>query len=299
MALPLGSLVSALALDPIEKKPLFHFFPGSKVFSVGFFGCNLACPFCQNWRISQDFYAQLEGQTLAPADLVRLARESGAPSLAFTYSEPSIHIEYLLEAAALARKAGLATVLVTNGSILGGPAGDLLPLMDAVNVDLKTWSRDSYRGVLRGDRDCVLNFISRASSLCHLEVTTLVVPGLSDSREGIEGIAAFLAGLDRAIPVHLSAYHPDWRYDRPPLEARALEALADLARTRLDFVYCGNLGGREEPSFCPGCGALLATRRGYRTTIGSLRPGPSLGGGYPRGRCATCGRDLAFVLQTP
>lgn len=299
MVLPLGGLVSALALDPIEKKPLFHFFPGSKVFSVGFLGCNLACPFCQNWRISQDFDARLEGRALAPADLVRLAEESAAPSLAFTYSEPSIHIEYILEAAGLARKAGLATVLVTNGSILDGPAGDLLALMDAVNVDLKTWSEAAYRDVLRGERECVLGFIARASALCHLEVTTLVVPGLSDSPEGIEGIAAFLAGLDRSIPLHLSAYHPDWRYDRPPLEARRLEALADLARASLDFVYCGNLGGHEESSLCPGCGALLATRRGYRTTIEGLRAGPAQGGAFPRGRCAQCGRDLAFVLPKP
>ncbi len=299
MALALGGLVSALALDPIEKKPLFHFFPGSKVFSVGFFGCNLACPFCQNWRISQDFNAQLEGRPLPPAALVGLARESGAPSLAFTYSEPSIHIEYILEAASLAKSAGLATVLVTNGSILDGPAGDLLSLMDAVNVDLKTWSEDAYREVLKGERNCVLDFISRAQALCHLEVTTLVVPGLSDSPQGIDGIAAFLAGLDRAVPLHLSAYHPDWRYDQPPLKARELEALADLARSHLDFVYCGNLGGREEASLCPGCGALLATRRGFRTTIEGLRPGPSHGGGYPRGQCADCGRSLAFVLPRP
>ena len=306
MVLPLAGLVSALAIDPMEKKPLFHFLPGTMVFSAGFFGCNMACPFCQNWRISQDYDAALEGRLLSPRALVDAAIASASPSLAFTYSEPSIHIEYLLEAAGLARQAGLATVLVTNGSLLPGPASDLLALMDAVNVDLKAWSDAAYREILRGDRGTVLSFIEAASKTCHLEVTTLVVPGVSDGAEGIQGIAYFLGTLGRGIPLHLSAYHPDWRWDKAGLPQASLAALAALARKSLDFVYLGNTGGIEE-SRCPSCGGLLASRRGYQTRIDGLEAGlplPEKAAGSPGmglcgARCASCGAELPFVLPMP
>lgn len=297
--LPLGGLVSALALDPIEKKPLFHFLPGSEVYSVGFLGCNLACPFCQNWRISQDFEPKTEGRALAPAELVSLALASKAPSLAFTYSEPSIHIEYLLEAASLARTAGLFTVLVTNGSLLKDPARDLLSLMDAVNVDLKTWSEASYRGVLKGDKATVLAFLEEAASLCHLEISTLVVPGISEDPQDLEAMVSFIVGLSPAIPFHLTAYHRDWLWDREPPSSALLLDLADRARRRLDYVYVGNLPGAKEDSLCPSCGAVLATHQGFRTRLEGLRPGTGLDRGLFRGQCASCGRDLPFFLQGP
>jgi pyruvate formate lyase activating enzyme len=237
---------------------------------------------------------------------VDAALASGSPSLAFTYSEPSIHIEYLLEAAGLARQAGLATVLVTNGSLLPGPADDLVALMDAVNVDLKAWSDAAYREILRGDRGTVLSFIEAASTACHLEVTTLIVPGISDGTEAIQGIASFLGALDRGIPLHLSAYHPDWRWDKAGLPQARLAALAALARESLDYVYLGNTGGLEE-SLCPACGGLLASRRGYQTRIGCLvaasplpeRPARAPGAALCTARCSSCGADLPFVLAAP
>jgi pyruvate formate lyase activating enzyme len=291
MALPFYGLASSLALDPIEKKPLHHFLPGSQVLSAGFLGCNMRCPFCQNWGISQDFPERPDfARALPPDALVAAALEARSPSVAYTYSEPSVHIEYLLEAMSAAREAGLKNVLVTNGCLSAGPARTLLEHCDAANVDLKTWSAELYEKRLGGSRDAVLEFIRIASGLCHLEVTTLVVPGLSDSAEGIDSIARFLAGLSPSIPFHLSAYHPDWKEDSPPTPASLLDQLARQAREELSFVYMGNVSNRGADTICPGCGTTVIRRRGYRTEPLALRRSGSAG------LCSSCGRDLNIIV---
>ena len=290
MDLPFYGLLSGTALDPIEKKPLHHFLPGSGVYSAGFVGCNMRCPFCQNWTISQR--TEEAGGRVSPRELVEAALASGAPSLAYTYSEPSVHFEYLVDAMRLASEAGLYNVLVTNGCLLEAPARELLALTDAANVDLKCWSAEAYRSALGGDLETVLAFIRLAAGLCHLEVTTLVVPGLSDAEADIEGIAKFLAGLSPDIPLHLSAYHPDWKAEEPPTEGRVLEALAALAAERLRYVYVGNLAGARADTVCPHCGATAVRRRGYATDARGLVPGKEA----HRAACASCGRALPIRL---
>jgi pyruvate formate lyase activating enzyme len=288
MALPFYGKLSSLADDPIEKKPLHHFLPGSRVISAGFYGCNLTCPFCQNWEISQTVRA--EAACISPAELVASALASGAPSLAFTYSEPTIHFEYLREAMKAAHDAGLKTVLVTNGCLSEAPARDLLALTDAANVDLKCWSAEQYARLLGGNLEAVLGFIRVAAELSRVEVTTLVVPGLSDSPEDVAAIASFLAGISADIPFHLSAYHPAYHSSAPAVATETMEELAGLARRALHYVYVGNLPGKGEDSLCPSCGEALVRRHGYSVeVVGLSGHGISVS-------CASCGTALPFVL---
>lgn len=243
LSLPYYGLISAAAVDPIEKKPLYHFLPGSAVYSVGYLGCNLRCPFCQNHHIAQDFDAEAAAYASSER-LARAALASGAPSLAHTYSEPLIHIEYVMAAMREARALGLKNVLVTNGSVAAEPARDVLALCDAVNLDIKAWDPAWYREGLGGDRDEALAFARAAyESGVHLEVTTLVVPGRNDTDEDIEGIADFLAGLGADIPYHLSAYHPAWRYREPATPVSTLRRLKAVAERRLRYVHLGNVPG--------------------------------------------------------
>jgi pyruvate formate lyase activating enzyme len=288
LELPYFGQVSALAMDPIEKKPLFHFMPGSMVFSAGFVGCNMRCPFCQNWQISQTLPPELESYT--PRSLAAAALESGCPSIAYTYSEPCVHFEFVLAAMAAARTVGLKNVLVTNGCLESSPARELLSLTDAVNVDLKSWSDEAYANSLGGDRNSVLEFIRIAFSLCRLEVTTLVVPGISDSREGIGGIAGFLSSLSADIPLHISAYHPDWKYEASPNEPKLLGEIVGLAKERLRYVYLGNVAGIGADTRCPSCGSTAISRRGYRIAKKGIR------GTGPFAACAACGYPLPIFL---
>jgi pyruvate formate lyase activating enzyme len=288
LALPYYGLISSLAIDPIEKKPLHHFLPGSAVFSAGFVGCNMRCPFCQNWRISQEIPSELKA--LSPKALVEAALRSDSPSLAYTYSEPCVHFEFLMEAMAAARSAGIRNVLVTNGCLAGGPARELLALTDAVNVDLKSWSREAYSKILGGKKEAVLEFIRIASSLCSLEVTTLVVPGLSDSREGVIAISEFLASLSPDIPLHLSAYHPDWKHSEPSGPPELLIELSELARDKLRYVYIGNMAGTRADTLCPSCGATVIRRLGYRVDMAGLSAAGA------SASCVACGRALPITL---
>ena len=288
MALTYYGQVSSMSVDPIEKKPLFHFLPGSVAFSVGFIGCNMRCPFCQNWQISQEIPEFLE--RYSPESLVKAALLAGVPSIAYTYSEPTVHFEFIQASMSAARTAGLKNVLVTNGCLESEPARELLALTDAANVDLKTWSADRYEKLLGGKRDRILDFIRIAASLCHVEATTLVVPGLSDSLEEMGHIADFLAGISKDLPLHLSAYHPDWKYDAPSTRRENLESLARRARERLSFVYLGNVHGGGSDTLCPGCGAIVVARKGYHVESKALAVSGSTG------RCAACGTSLHIIV---
>lgn len=240
LVLPYNGCLSAIAIDPIEKKPLYHFLPGSEVFSLGFLGCNLHCPFCQNYHISQTAEASFRRYT--PEDLVQQARDSDCPSIAYTYSEPLVHIEYVSECMILARERGLKNVLVTNGCINKEPAREILGSTDAVNVDLKSWSPEWYKKELGGDLAAVCAFIRAAvNASIHVEVTNLVIPGKNDSDEEITGIATFLAGISPKIPLHLTAYRPMFKYSIRPTSGESLRHLAKVAGEFLETVHLGNV----------------------------------------------------------
>lgn len=240
MSLPLEGAVSAIAIDPIEKKPLYRFMPGTRTFSVGYVGCNLRCPFCQNSHISQT--VEVDVVRMSPEDLVARAIRSTCPSVSHTYSEPLVHAEFVAECMERSSAAGLRSVLVTNGSAGPEAAAAVLAWCDAVNVDLKAWDADFYRHELGGDRDEVLRFIEQAvASGVHTEVTTLVIPGKNDDDDQIRAIASFLAGIDADIVLHLSAYRPMYRYSVHSTPASTIERLVLVASEFLHYVYAGNL----------------------------------------------------------
>ena len=247
--------ITSLALDPIEKKPLNRFHPGSLVVSVGSYGCNLRCPFCQNSEISwSDEALRLrdKAEYLAPEDLADIAaryRNRGNIGLAFTYNEPLIGYEYVRDAARLVHERGMKNVLVTNGTASLEVLEELLPYIDAMNIDLKGFTDHYYSDVLGGDRQMVMDFIERAVKGCHVELTTLIVPGENDNEEEIREMTGWIAGLKNAegekvgaeIPLHVSRFFPRFRMtDRDATEVKKVYRLADTARERLKYVYTGN-----------------------------------------------------------
>ena len=237
-----GKLTS-LVLDPIEKKPLCRFCPGSLVLSVGSFGCNLRCPFCQNHEISMTGDGEVQTVELSPEQLSAKAVELvpwGNIGAAYTYNEPLVGYEYVRDCATLIHERGLVNVLVTNGTIAEAPWRELLPLIDAANIDLKGFTAAWYRK-LGGDLDTVKRSIALAAERCHVEVTTLLVPGENDSVEEIRALARWLAGVNPNIPLHLSRFFPRYRMvDRPPTPVERVYRLADEARAYLPYVYTGN-----------------------------------------------------------
>ena len=237
-----GKVVS-LALDPIEKKPLRRFHSGGTVLSVGSFGCNLRCPFCQNHEISMAGEGGLRTEELLPdalADLAERLKPRSNIGVAYTYNEPLIGYEYVRDCAAAVRERGMLNVLVTNGTIEEAPWRALLPLIDAVNIDLKGFTEAWYKR-LGGDLETVKRSIAIAAEHCHVEVTTLLVPGENDTEDEIRALSRWLAGVNPDIPLHLSRFFPRYRMtDRPPTDAEAVYRLADVARERLRWVYEGN-----------------------------------------------------------
>lgn len=242
MPLNYGKLTS-LALDPIEKKPLRRFHPGSLILSVGSFGCNLRCPFCQNHEISMAGEAEIQTVKVSPEQLAAKASElrtHGNIGVAYTYNEPLVGYEYVRDCAGLVHELGMVNVLVTNGTIEEGPWRALLPLIDAANIDLKGFTPAWYRR-LGGDLETVKRSIALAAERCHVEVTTLLIPGENDSAEEIRALAQWLASVSRSIPLHLSRFFPQYKMtDRPPTPAGQVYRLAEAARKYLSYVYTGN-----------------------------------------------------------
>ena len=236
--------VTSLALDPIEKKPLRRFYPGTNILSVGSYGCNMDCGYCQNCGIARADSASIEWETISPEALVTLAegyRPQGNIGLAFTYNEPLIGYEYVLDCAKLAKQRGLKIVLVTNGMIEPKRWARLLPYVDAANIDLKAFTQEGYRA-LGGDLDTVKATIAQAQGRIHLELTTLIVPGFNDDDESMREETTWIASVSSQIPLHLSRFFPRHRMKAasatPPETLRRLEK---IARENLSFVYLGNL----------------------------------------------------------
>ena len=235
--------LTGLALDPIEKKPLRRFYPGSLILSVGSFGCNLRCPFCQNHEISMASEGELHTAHFSPEQLADKAEElvpQGNIGVAYTYNEPLISYEYVRDCTALIHERGLVNVLVTNGMIEEAPWRALLPSIDAANIDLKGFTAAWYKK-LGGDLDTVKRSIALAAEQCHIEVTTLLVPGENDSVDEIRELAHWLAGVNPDIPLHLSRFFPRYQMtDRLPGSVERVYRLADEARAYLTYVYTGN-----------------------------------------------------------
>ncbi|MEL7661823.1 AmmeMemoRadiSam system radical SAM enzyme [Acetobacterium wieringae] len=236
-------VVTAIALDPIEKKPLRHFFPGSRILSVGSFGCNLRCPFCQNYEISMAGSEEAHGRRMTPEDLVGNARRlvgEGNIGLAYTYNEPLVGYEFVRDCAKLIKKNGLKNVLVTNGCFCEAPVREILPDIDAMNIDLKAFNQKFYQKI-SGDLETVKQTIRIASEACHVEVTTLIVPGENDSGEEIRALSKWLASVGKSIPLHLSRFFPRYEMtDRNATDVDQVYRLADIARESLENVYVGN-----------------------------------------------------------
>ena len=246
-------LVTSLALDPIEKKPLARFYPGSRILSVGSYGCSLNCPFCQNWEISmsdgQEFRhgRRAEDNYVSPealADMAEHLRPQRNIGVAFTYNEPLISYEYVMDTARLLREKDLKVVLVTNGCVNDEIADTVLPLTDALNIDLKSFQDDVYRNILGGNLAAVKNFIAKAAEQCHVELTSLIVPRMNDSEEEIRAMTQWIASLPHGeeIPLHITRFFPRYRMqDRNPTEKAEILKLVEIARQQLKYVFPGNI----------------------------------------------------------
>lgn len=285
--------IAALNLDPIEKKPLYHFFPGQQILSVGTAGCNLHCLFCQNDSLSQHGVDENRHSiTTDPAALVRKALAvPGNIGIAYTYNEPFVFYEFMADCARQAHQAGLRNVVVSNGYLNPAPLQELLPLIDAFNIDLKAFSDDFYRRQTGGRLQPVLESLQIiAEAKKHLEITNLVIPTLNDSAEEFESMVQWIAEkLGKAVPLHLSRYFPAYRLSLPPTPSVLLEKFYRIARGYLDFVYLGNVSDdTRSATYCPNCLAPLITRHRYETNLNRLTPD---------GKCADCGYPVPVVLN--
>lgn len=234
--------ITSIGLDPVEKKPLARFMPGTRILSVGSFGCNLACPFCQNHEIACGS-AEIAVRIVSPGELADMAAGLASENnigVAYTYNEPLVGYEFVRDCAILVHEKGLKNVLVTNGFVNPKPLKDLLPHIDAMNIDLKGFTDEFYKK-LGGRLEPVKATIATAADACHLEVTTLIIPGENDSEEEMEALSSWLAGLDPGIPLHISRFFPRHLYaDKNPTPVETVYRLAEVAKNHLKYVYTGN-----------------------------------------------------------
>ena len=235
--------IPSLALDPIEKKPLAMFCPGTMILSAGSFGCNLRCPFCQNHEISMAGEGESEAAYIEPGELAARAqalRPRGNIGVAYTYNEPLVGWEYVRDTARFIRAAGMKNVIVTNASVTDPVLDEILPLTDAMNIDLKGFT-DQFYAKLGGDLGTVRHFIQRAAEACHVELTTLIVPGENDSEQEIKELASWVGGISSDIPLHITRFFPRWKMtDRGATDIRTVYSLAETARKSLKHVFIGN-----------------------------------------------------------
>lgn len=275
----------SLAIDPIEKKPLFHFFPGSLAFSFGTYGCNLDCKNCQNFEIAKGI-PEDQDLVVSPKKIVELAKESKSKSIAYTYTEPTVFYEYVLETAKLAKKAGIKNVLVTNGFINKEPLLKLIPFIDAANIDLKG-NEKHYVSICAGKQKPVLETIR----LLHkkgifIEITNLIIPSINDSDKDIQAICKFIATLSKNskdIPLHFSAFFPTYKLTnlRETNRETLVRAKAIASKAGLNYVYLGNVSGAAEDTICPSCKKIVTKRNGFFVEQNDLK----------KGKCS-CGKKI-------
>ena len=287
---------SGFCIDPIEKKPLNHFLPGTAVLSFGTAGCNLACRFCQNWDISKSRQQDTLADHAAPETLARAARELGCHSVAFTYNDPVIFLEYAIDVAAACHQLGVRTVAVTAGEICDQPRRDLFAHMDAANVDLKAFSDRFYRKICGGRLSPVLETLRylRHQTDVWLEITTLLIPGENDSDQELDALTSWVVSeLGPEVPLHFTAFHPDYKMlDHPPTPPETLMRARQIALSNgVHHAYTGNIRDRAGGStYCSGCGELLIERTGYVVGRWHLDA---------RGACQTCATPCAGRFAGP
>ncbi|MFQ5431345.1 MAG: AmmeMemoRadiSam system radical SAM enzyme [Nitrospinota bacterium] len=270
--------------DPIEKKPLYHFYPGTSILSVGVNGCNLDCAFCQNYQVSQK---EAFTQFISPRELADAAGRDGSIGVAYTYTEPLMWYEYIIDSAKLVKERGLKTVLVTNALLEEEPFDDILPYIDAMNIDVKSMDEDYYKKICHGKLAPVLRNVEAAAKSCHVEITNLVVPTLNDSDDHFDRLASFIAELNPEIPLHFSRYHPAYKMTIPPTPADTLVRAAEIAAKKLNYVFIGNINIPQwVNSYCPHCRALLIQREGfYSARVVDVE----------NGSCRKCGNKVEMV----
>jgi len=306
-----GKVITA-HIDPIEKKPLYHFFPGSSAFSIATIGCNFHCGFCQNWEISQSSFREglipkqgtvpqkqgqspagtvpvFEGEELSPQEIVAEALRNRCKSISYTYTEPTIFFEYAFETAKLAKEKGLYNNFVTNGYMTAECLQMIKPYLDAANVDLKFFKDGSYKKICAGSLQPVLDSIRLMHDLgIWVELTTLVVPGENDSEEELTGIAEFIASVDKNMPWHVSKFHPDYKFTghQPTPEATLKKAQEIGKRAGLTYIYVGNVWGWGNDTYCPSCKKLLIRREVFSVLENNIK----------QGKCAFCNAPIPGVF---
>ncbi len=280
----------AANIDPIEKKPLYHFLPGSNSYSIATIGCNFKCGFCQNWQISQskkEDYSLFRSKELIPEDIVKEARENNCKSISYTYTEPTIFFEYAFDTAKLAKEAGLYNNFVTNG-YMSKEALDLIsPYLDAANVDLKSFRDDFYRENCKARLKPVLETIRYMKKIgVWVEVTTLIIPEENDSTGELKDIAGFIGDVDKNIPWHISRFHPDYEFtNRRPTPIATLYKAKEIGEARgLKYIYLGNVS-EETNTYCPECKKLLVRRLYFSVLENNIE----------NGKCPYCGVEIEGV----
>jgi len=252
----------SISMDPIEKKPLYHFYPGQSILSIGPNSCNFSCDFCQNFSISQfevpTYHLDLE-------ELLRICKQKRTKFVAYTYTEPITWFEYILDSAKILKENGIKTVLVTNGFINPKPLYELLPYIKAMNIDLKSMEDDFYRKFCGGKLQPVLDTIKTAAKNCHLEITNLLITDENDSKENIQKVIDFIAEINPNIPLHFSRYFPHYKMSNPPTPKSTLHLARELAQEKLNYVYLGNIFSDTDTK-CPKCNSLLI-KRGFSPKI--------------------------------
>jgi len=285
-----GKVISS-AVDPIEKKPLFHFLPGSRSYSIATVGCNLRCDFCQNWQISQVGKGLVAGEETSPEEIVAAALDSKCQSISYTYTEPTIYFEFAYDCAKLARAKGLKNIFVTNGFTTAAPIEMIAPYLDAANVDLKSFRDDYYRKYCGARLEPVLAAIKLYRKLnIWLELTTLIIPGLNDSDQELNEIAEWIKKeLGAAVPWHVSAFRPTYKMlDRPPTPAETLVRAREIGlKAGLKYVYAGNLPlpGAED-TLCGNCKKAIISRSYFSVTKNNVK----------NRKCGFCGEKVSGVF---
>ena len=290
MALSYGK-ASSINVDPIEKKPLFHFHPGKEVLSFGSVGCNLGCLHCQNFSISQAKIADVHLRDLTPEDVPELCRKSSCEGVAWTYNEPTMWHEFVCDASKLCKAKGLFNVFVTNGYINEEPLRKLSEVIDAANIDVKGFRDEFYRKICKARLQPVLDSVELAHDLgMHVELTYLIITGRNDSKEEINDFCRWVAEIDIHMPVHFSRFHPDYLMsDIPSTPIKTMEmARQEAVAAGLDFVYLGNMASSDgENTKCPKCGTLAVRRLGFYTEMMAVTSD---------GNCSKCGEPLNMII---